>query len=725
MAHALPVSNAAFFIPGARQLDEALVTGRIYPFLDNVRDILKPLYPSPIDECLFHANFVDRVYSFDLSLWRASFWNPCNLTTVDDTTRIYATLGWTSHRIEKLIANAEGDMRYYLTIYLDTHIPLMNYFEQSGKATDEHVLTDYGEGAPVDIHKPSTSKVYHQGNLPDVLRHIADCSFFGDMRSSNPIIHVLSKSLPHRCKVRNILQIVSSYSRKHDSVYEFVFGCLRCSLLGLYETCRVRPTLAVRMHLIRIFDSVTKPQILQWMTRNHQQLLFYVIKEFLIFGVREIPSVYAEVRQRYQWAQFEQSVACAMDTVRGKLVVDPELFDFKGIETLLTAINKQQAHHLYRTTRHMFCSIVVLECEKLDDANCVIDPCTEITPKIRELMHQLSIRAPTSVETPYDWLQYFNVSRETIRKLTLAQETYVHEGSKTTLKGLLAGLSRHEFEHVRELSEAFDRKLKVRIFKLPAHVYKRQCMALRRKHHVPGDQPLESYMGQTYLCLQCKQFKGFVNRIDDKGKPRNLYAYGNAKILFDDETSKRYCGRRSEKIDKKRQHYHPEYSAFMKADEEAAIAHSNERSRKRNAKERRKDKKNQACTDTELTTVNLLGSVLEFYGQLYTVCPSCGNFMNMNSKYFTKDGFYCGCCIHHGRLYTTISCEWCKAMRGNEQWDPIHVLDEDDSVEETKCIYLCQACYKPWIRNADTRLKLSTIRRGLTERWKKLQHAGF
>lgn len=729
MAYGIPKKYTAFFIPNAQPLNDALVAGQIFPFMDNINKILQPNFASTEYENVFIGNFVDRVHSFDLSKWMSSYWNPIGLDHASDTYRIYCTLGWTMHHLERLLnqKNMDSSTLYYLTLYADMHIPLIIYIEDSGLASDDHLLTDYGEGAPINKYLPTMDKVFHQGNLPDVLHYIVQCSFFSDSRSkANPIVHLLSKSLPQRCTIRNLREIVSNYCRKHDDVYNFVLGCLKCSLMGLYETCTDRPPLDIRIRLFRKFNSISKAQMLQWMMRDHQQLLFYTIKEFLIYGVRQVPSMYDEIKQRYYWDKFEDCVSKAMNTVRTCVCVETTLMDFDGIEMQLSVINKQQVHHLYRPTKHPFCHIILTECEKIDDLNFVDVITKEFKEENKHLMYQMSIRVDNSKFIPYKWLEYFKVSKDTIKQLIHIQDVYVSEGSKSSLKSFLTKLSRYEFEAIRDFSDVFDRKTNCRVFTLPCHIYKRQYIALRRKYNIKNNELLPDDIGYTMLCLECKQFKGFLNTNDDKGKITNLYAFGHSKVLVDDETMKLYCGKRCDKVDGKKRHHHvSEISSFMQMDNSELLQVKTDREKKRSAKEARKELKNKTCANTELCRVNLLGVVLQFYNNLYTICPSCGNFMHMDSKYYTKDSFYCGCCIQHGRLYTSVSCEWCHAVKGNESWNPISVID-DVNVEESekeRNIYLCQGCHKPWIRNARSQLKLSIIRKGLSQRWKRLQHA--
>jgi len=699
------------------------VSGAIYPFLDDLNSILHPHFAGTPYEQLFVGNFVDRVHTFDLSQWNPSVWNPAKLEEANAKYQIYCTLGYHMHLVEKLTqeSHVTNEIRYFLYMYMDQHLPLMIHMEDVEEYTNEYLLTNYGEGAPIQKHEPSMDYIFHQGLIPNVINYIPDCSFWSDIRSkSNPIVHVLSKGLPQRCQIRNMREILNKYSRKHDLVYDFILACIKCSLLGMYKTCVVRPGLRVRIRLYRKFNNLSKVEMLQWMLGDHQQLLFYVIKEFLIFGVRDIPSIYMEIERRYFWDKFEQCVNKAMNTVRAHIEDSENIMQFRGIESQMIAINKQQVHHLFRPTRHLFCNVIGTECERIDDGNFVDFVRKETSTENRELMYEMAMRIPVTKRVEFDWLKYFHVSANTIKKISQIQDTYIADGTKGHLKTFLSGLSRYEFECIRDLCEAFDRKFHIRIFSLPKHTYIEQCKALRRKYNIMNGEEMPNTVGETYLCLECKQFKGFITK-KERGKIVNLFAYGHSKVLIDDQTMTLYCGKRSEKVDsKKRNQIIPEYSSFIDVNMQEIEAANNVRNRKRIAKEKRKDMKNQTCSKTPLVKINMVGVLLEFYGKMYMHCPSCANFMEVTSENYTEKGIYCGCCIQHGKLYTTVCCEWCKTMKGNEVWSPIPVLDNGETN-----IYLCNTCLKPWIRNAETILPLSTIRKGLEQKWKRLQHPGL
>ena len=603
--------------------------------------------------------------------------------------------------------------------------------------TDEYLCTQINLPHNVVVPPPAVhiqpaqllfenGEAFHDGMLPDVLRHVINCNFFSETKKNHPLVHLISKSLPQRCTIRNLSDILHEYSRKHDYVYDFVISCMKCSMLGLYKDNIIRPPFHIRKVLISVFKEKTKTEFLQWMLMDHQQLLFYIIKEFLVFACRLVPSLYNEIIRRYSWSKFEEGVQTAMNAVRKYDFWDEtDPLMFTNVENMLASVNKQQIHHLYRPIKSSFAFAVLSECIRLDEEKCVTRGNMVTDLSWKDIMYKIAVRTKDKM-IPFYLLECFHVSNNSINTMNQIQEMFMEEGSKSSLKQFLSGLPRNEFEAIRDFAEAYDRKANVRIFDLPCHTYINQCIALRRKHRVKNGVELPKHVGEILLCLNCKSFRSFENYKDNKGNVQNLYAYGHQKVLVEDdcEELKVYCGKRCDKSDgKKRHNYSSEYSSFLHLSEDQLARNNNERQRKREAKEMRKDYENKICSQTELVKINLLGRILQFYGKLYTICPSCGNPMAYSGKYFNgKNGFYCGCCLsEEGQLYTTISCSHCLAIKNNESWQPLTVRGETNE-EERRQIYLCNSCYKPWIRDSTQLLKLSTIHKGLVEKWKRLKH---
>ena len=76
-----------------------------------------------------------------------------------------------------------------------------------------------------------------------------------------------SKVLPMRCYIRNLLQIFEKYARQDDELYSVVLSWLVASLLGCYQSVRVRPSLEARKMIYRMFFfyNMSKDKVMEWL----------------------------------------------------------------------------------------------------------------------------------------------------------------------------------------------------------------------------------------------------------------------------------------------------------------------------------------------------------------------------------------------------------------------------------------------------------------------------
>ena len=302
------------------------------------------------------------------------------------------------------------------------YIPLMVYMEEHD-TSDEHLCEDAGHGAPIEQLMPKHA--YHEGMLPDHVVDLMKCSFWSDNGKMTPIVHLLSKSTPQRCQIRSLTMIMLNYCKVHDNVFEFVLNALKCSMLGAYRGTK-RPPLRIRKRIYKVFSEMTRRRFLVFMQNRHQQLLFFTIKEYLIFAARHMPALREELKIRYKWEAFEKRVTDTMDVVRSMLDED-NIMEFIGVERYLTSINRLQPH-LYRPRKHAFCRVLMHECEHHDDLEGLASGRHEHFT----LMYDMLIRVPLD-KMPIAWLELFKVSRGTISQLQTFQVTYNTTGSRSTL----------------------------------------------------------------------------------------------------------------------------------------------------------------------------------------------------------------------------------------------------------------------------------------------------
>lgn len=652
-----------------------------YPFFEF--KFLKNYFIGHKHAHIFTDEFSEFVYSVPEHV--SKMWNPSS------GGKIYNAVGFALDLLNSFIENTENaEHKYILSIMQDMYIPLVIYMEDH-ETSDEKLCEDSGNGAPIELYMPTSA--FHEGLLPDHVSDLMNCSFWSEVGKMSPIVHLLSKSTPQRCQIRSLTFIMLNYCKIHDDIFNFVKKALMCSMLGAYKGTK-RPSFSIRVKIYKYFNNLKRKEFLAFMQSKHQQLLFFTIKEYLVFAAKNIPALHSELIIRYKWEDFEKRVTNSMDTVRS-MITEDNIIGFVGVERYLTGVTRLQPH-LYRPRKHPFCRVVMHECEHHDDVKGYASSRHEFW----DLMYQMLIRVPLA-PMPIHWLHMFGVSESIIKELEGFQKNYNKTGCRGSIRNFILSLDRKTFETVRALARAYDRKINVRIFTLPVHITVQQIRALRHMHNVKNGEEMHDSIGKTLVCMECHQFKGFV-AYRTKKKIHNIRAYGQSRVIVDDDTGKLYCGKRFDKIDKKRNVQSYDW------EEEIDIQ---EKEQRKNAKDKRKEQMYDLCLKNELQPVSLIGNVLQFYNSLYTVCPQCGNFMKYDPKHM-YNGFYCGCCMEHGHLFRNIRCEWCKSK---SHLETVKVSGDRENV------FLCKSCHKPWIRNATGILSLQTIRKGLLEKWKRLQ----
>ena len=231
MAHEVPRSTVAFFNESARELN----LGRICPFEfdDGIRRELpeKKLlgYFAGADcEWLFMGSFWDRLQTAG-TLTNTPKWSVAHLQHpwVTALTQIV-------HHTICLLGQADlpEDISFCLHIYYDAHVPLMCALEDAKNNAVQTLFRQY---------QPNTTKVLHEGDLPDIINLQLQCSFWNENKPKmQPIVHLICKALPQRCQIRNLREIISNYCQTDDLVHEFMRKALLCSLLGMYQHCKKR-----------------------------------------------------------------------------------------------------------------------------------------------------------------------------------------------------------------------------------------------------------------------------------------------------------------------------------------------------------------------------------------------------------------------------------------------------------------------------------------------------
>lgn len=146
-------------------------------------------------------------------------------------------------------------LSHHAHLWLDAHMLLCCAITAAGLCPDDNSA---GMKALLDAYEPSAATCFHEGELPNVLDRVEQCSFFGgtgDTTRGNrdAITHLFSKAVPYRCMVRDVISILETNCRENAGMFCFFQSILAASLLGVYRHARRRPALAERMRLYHFF----------------------------------------------------------------------------------------------------------------------------------------------------------------------------------------------------------------------------------------------------------------------------------------------------------------------------------------------------------------------------------------------------------------------------------------------------------------------------------------
>ena len=185
---------------------------------DCPQTVLRRLYAGSDFEWMFIGTFAQRVHVYDpVHAPSNPFWGG-DLQPLNDTgRRIVDCLIATMHQLVECMKEC-NDLALYL--YFDAHVPLAHALQQASSLTDETILR------LAEQYEPDPNDVLFEGTLPDVVSDLFKCTFWNETKTKmEPIVHLLCKSLPQRCQIRNLNAIISNYCQEQDRIRVHVAVC--------------------------------------------------------------------------------------------------------------------------------------------------------------------------------------------------------------------------------------------------------------------------------------------------------------------------------------------------------------------------------------------------------------------------------------------------------------------------------------------------------------------
>ena len=494
----------------------------------------------------------------------------------------------------------------------------------------------------------------------------------------NQVIHLLQKSQPQRCQIRNLKSIVVSYIEESTHTFDFLLTIIKYSLLGLYPHCKKRLNFEGREIIFDTFVNQLshKGFFIKWFRNSPtetQIFLFYCLKEFLVYAVRTSAKVWDVVDKKYNWSKFDTQVSEFMDLIRNTLSnVAKREYNFVNrsnwmviLEPLLQNVSKNHTK-LFRTTPQLsFYGKTALSIQKFFISKNKFDTTEIITNKMPIILWRLMQRLHVKEDLLY-LLTCFKIKKSIIEKLhdqTFSEKDF-NECNLYTL------------ECIYETCKIFDRRITSGTYVLPQHLYDMQVKALKERSI---DGVLDTKAGLNFLCTSCNDIKIFLMKNTPSSRHSNKLAKGSLRVVVSNEKDglRWVCGKRAERHTKNTKR---RFKRRCEDDDEKAILQNN----RKVAKEKIRDVTSKRCISTDLLEVDLLGQSLFFNSKLMLLCSNCANATVVDNTCFSN--------------FEYLNCQNCTQERKTKcvKCNSLSACSEVLTFDSKKCqfciTYFCSTC---------------------------------
>ena len=498
---------------------------------------------------------------------------------------------------------------------------------------------------------------FHYGKLFDIVGSISLCSIFSEERNHHiPLLHILSKALPQRCQYRNLKEVCITYCMENSFLFDWIKRCIRCSLCGYYPESLTVISPTIRRQLIHGLNTSDHNVWINWIQENGY-LLFYILKEHLVYLIKYDISLYETACGVYNWVHFENHCKKTMDLIRGIIMTNVKHREkniFLHVEQELKRINATQIPHLNKTVKKNKIARMMEYCKKkrqifyeknlskLKDTNIS----QHLVLKNKQTQDLIYTIATYKYLLPHitdeQWLSVLGLSKQGVSGWNNEMDTVPPD----------------DFILINEYTQRCFDVQSIQVFQLPQHWFIQQYVALRLQQDSLNR--LDDTCANHFICRSCRTFKAFI--VHPLTTDINFYAQGDLKVVYDDENDNFFCGKK------------PQRDTKVTSSRNLQFFLTDEKRIRKLAREKRRKEETTVCIDTELIPVSMIGNMVQCYNKLYVLCPqpNCGRPCRFEFKKYHQSQFSCGRCQF---IYKsdTICCGYCGRGQGKKSWKHLSV----------------------------------------------------
>ncbi len=640
------------------------------------------------------------------------------------------------HCAHECMEGASRPLLYQLQLFVDTHLSLAQHFGDSGALGDEAVQRDDGTGlSPLQRHYPHPTCMFHEGDLPCMTKGYNYVNFLSDSGMSMHDWHYInSKLTPKCCLGRGFNYIHESKCVKSDAILKWARLALEASLLGVYEHADCRPVFAQRLRVHKYMNSHMDKGALFDFQYDYDALVLFAEREFMITQIKYCTALYETICTLYDgWQAFERSVLETMDVVRH---IYSETGSLQQATEAIVSLSSNDKPRVYRQQTTDFFKFLVTQLQAVDEKmfmesenprGCVIDE-SLIEPEQRERIERFVESLVPGQPVRLEWLQSFGLDTGALGVLRKCRDIF---NSATTtdvsMREILPHLYVRHYSVVGYFARLYQQHSTMRVMEVDADTYLAQMRAVRRRYNLEFADALPRQVGVFYYAPCCQQVKSFLP--SDKIK----VAFGQIRLIYDDENNRLVCGHRSDRNDTKKRKGLSSTRTGRRPEPEKVV-------RRRKFKGLMKARSTVTCLDTDAVRVPLLGRIIEIDTVRkgtrgpFTVCTGCGFTTPFAMHRYHTNGFLCDLCAEQEREISKKELEqeqrpdvfpapYCFACRNTsfapgtkQEFGQYCLLDDLPEGDLTfRYMQLCAGCNKHWVQKSAGTLLCSDIMRGLRD----------
>jgi len=616
------------------------------------------------------------------------------------------------HGLESKLAHLERAC-YELRMHAHTHLSLALVALSADNVSDAwfcNTCVDT-EPSPLMAHYPALYGFSGEEDMLDISHDVTNIKFVLENQHRGEFLDLLRKTLPGVCYGRDFLKKLVMLLKKQPAHAEWVFSCLRTSMMGGYRSCRRWPGFGDTLRVWAWTESWRDPEVLiAFLSREDNiNLVMNTLREQTVYAVERNAAFDIKLGDSFSgWSHFKQKVGAIMDTVRAFY---RRHHSFEGVNALIAAtFESDPKKDVFRSNMGTFRAYILRRFRVLHSYAKYSDESArnnEAVPMDVRREYFLDDTTRDLIDhyvacmTPGGTIQMcglipIGLSVDGAQKLISMMRMFHNREPDVEINKVAYTLGKRDYEILQYFFDALDLHFSVTAIPVPKHIAHAQEMAVRTRYELDIHEPSTPPMKTIALIPS-------HGRVVSHTSESGFGSIGNVRVFFDLQRGCHFQDKKETVSKSKPKTGSLKVCAADHVDEEIITAHAEPEPEPEpvpvTASRQKLNKKYlKTCARTPVDLIYIKDHIVQFTpGQAsYTRCPKCGHIFQFSISKYGINGLSCGVCDHFQQaLFKTPYCHSC--LRSPKQGYRLvtwMAVDDQNGTFDIVCVNTCVDCTK-------------------------------